>query len=83
MIKRGTSTLYLEFQHPEVDIEDKACIEVKWIYIPEIPPSPYNDFGEPYDFSFEVEVISKADWITLDMIDEALTEVSIQEIMNH
>jgi len=82
MIKRGTSEVILYFIHPEVDIEESTLVKVNWVYVPEIPPSPYNDFGEPYDFTYEVEILSSPDWVTLDMVEDALNEMSIFDIMN-
>lgn len=82
MIKRGTSEVVLYFVHPEVDIEESSLVKVSWVYVPEIPPTPDNDYGEPYDFTYDVEVLSAPDLVNLDMIEEALNEMSIFDIMN-
>ena len=82
MIKRGTSEVVLSFIHPEVDIEETMLVKVDWVYIPEIPPTPDNDFGEPYDFTYQVDILRSPDWVTLDMVEEALDEMSIFDIMN-
>lgn len=82
MITRGTLEVVLYFVHPEVDIEESTLVKVKWVYVPELPATPDNDYGEPYDFTYDVEILSAPDWVNLDMIEEALNEMSIFDIMN-
>ena len=82
MIKRGTSEVVLSFFHPEVDVEETTLVKVDWVYVPEIPSTPDNDYGEPYDFTYDVKVLSAPDWVTLDMVEDALNEMSIFDIMN-
>lgn len=83
MIQRGTTELIFKFDHPEVDIQEEAIVEVNWIYVPEIRPSLDNDYGEPYDFTYEVEVIKMPIWVTLNEIEEEINDMSIFDIMNH
>lgn len=82
MIKRGTSEVVLTIDHPEVEVLQEVIVKVDWVYVPEIPPSLDNDYGEPYDFTYDVDILSAPDWVTLDMVEEALNEMSIFDIMN-
>lgn len=83
MIHRGSTELVFKFDHPEVDIQEEAIVEVRWIYVPEIRPSLDDDYGEPYDFTYDVEVIKMPYWITLEDIEQEINEMSIFDIMNH
>jgi hypothetical protein len=56
MIQRGKTELVFLLEHPEVDILEQAIVEISWIYVPERRPSLDDDYGEPYDFTYEVEV---------------------------
>lgn len=82
MIKRGTSELILTIDHVEVEVLQEVIVKVDWVYVPEIPATPDNDYGEPYDFTYDVTIISAPDWVTLDMVEDALNEMSIFDIMN-
>ena len=82
MIKRGTSELTLTIDHAEVEVLQEVIVKVDWVYVPEIPATPDNDYGEPYDFTYDVKVLSAPDWVTLDMVEDALNEMSIFDIMN-
>lgn len=82
MIRRGTTELAFKFDHPEVDIQEEAIVEVRWVYVPEIPANLENDYGEPYDFTYDVEVIKLPYWVTLEEIEELISEMSIYDIMN-
>ena len=82
MIKRGTTELGLFFEHPEVDLTEEVIVKLKWVYVPEIPASPYNDFGEPYDFTYDVEVLKCPNWLTLDDIENRINEMNIFDLMN-
>lgn len=82
MIKRGTSELTLTIDHIEVEVLQEVIVQVDWVYVPEIPATPDNDYGEPYDFTYDVKVLSAPDWVTLDMVEDALNEMSIFDIMN-
>lgn len=82
MIKRGTSELTLTIDHAEVEVLQEVIVKVDWVYVPEIPASFDNDYGEPYDFTYDVTLLSAPDWVTLDMVEEELNEMSIFDIMN-
>lgn len=82
MIKRGSSEIILAIDHHEVELLQDVVVLVNWVYVPEIPPSLDNDYGEPYDFTYDVDILSAPDWVTLDMVETALNEMSIFDIMN-
>ena len=82
MIKRGTSEVIVSIDHDAVDFLQEVIVKVDWIYAPEIPRSLVNDFGEPYDFIYDAEILSAPDWVTLEMVERALDEMSIFDIMN-
>lgn len=83
MIKRGSSEVILMIDHVEVELLQEVIVKVNWVYVPEIPASLDNDYGEPYDFTYDVDILSAPDWVTLDMVEAALNEMSIFDIMNH
>lgn len=83
MIKRGSSEVILMIDHVEVELLQEVIVKVDWVYVPEISASLDNDYGEPYDFTYDVDILSAPDWVTLDMVEAALNEMSIFDIMNH
>jgi hypothetical protein len=83
MIQRGKTELVFLLEHPEVDILEQAIVEISWIYVPERRTSLDDDYGEPYDFTYDVEVIKMPEWATLNEIEEQIDQMSIFDIMNN
>lgn len=82
MIQRGKTELVFFLEHPEVDAVEEAIVEINWIYVPERRPSLDDDYGEPYDFTYDVKVIKMPEWATLNEIEEQIDQMSIFDIMN-
>jgi hypothetical protein len=83
MIQRGKTELVFFLEHPEVDAVEEAIVEISWIYLPERRPSLDDDYGEPYDFTYDVEVIKMPEWATFNEIEEQIDQMSIFDIMNN
>lgn len=82
MIYRGNTELAFNIEHPELDLEEEIIVKVKWLYLPETPPSIHDDYGEPYDFTYEVKVLKASDWVTIEMIEKEIDAMNIFDIMN-
>lgn len=59
-----------------------VVVELEWWYTPEIPPSPENDFGEPYDFTYDILNHNAPEGITEEMLMDEIDKISIFDIMD-
>ena len=55
---------------------------IRWWYSPELPPTPDNPYGEPYDFTYEIIWHNAPENITEEQIIDEIDKISIFDIMN-
>ena len=59
-----------------------VLVLLRWWYNPELPPTPYNPYGEPYDFTYDIIWHNVPDNISEDQITDEIDKISIFEIMD-
>lgn len=74
-MKKGKAELPILIQGVTV------LVLLRWWYNPELPPTPFNPYGEPYDFTYDIIWHNAPENISEDQITDEIDKISIFEIM--